>query len=118
MAINTQQVVTTVNEDGLNRCTLEVQVGIVNNSDEVWRIGPASAVVDRSRLNLSFAETWQTQPRTVAPDTGARVTFGALLAPPSLDPCPELEDLSRGTFGVTFIQRGDGSIQLRRTASL
>jgi hypothetical protein len=118
MAIDTQEVVTTVTEDGLNRCTFEVRAGIVNNSDEVWRIGPASAVVDRSRLNLSFVETWQVQPRLVAADSGVRVTFGALLAAPSLDPCPALEDLSRGTLGVNFVQRGNGSNQVRRTANL
>lgn len=115
IAVVDQRIVEEQTDDGRTRCMLEIDLDVTNESDDLWAFERATAVVDRSRMNLSIRSASR---RTYAPDFGGRMTLMAVIAPITDDPCPVLDDLDRGTLSIDFTRLAGEFGELRRTAQL
>ena len=115
IAVADQRIVEEQTDDGRTRCILEIDLEVTNESDELWAFERATAVVDRSRTNLSIRSASR---RTYAPDFGGQMTLMAVIAPITNAPCPALDDLGLGTLSIDFTRLAGEFGELRRTAQL
>lgn len=115
IAVDAQRIVEETTDDGRTRCILEVDVAVTNESDELWALERATAVIDRSRMNLTRTPASR---QTIGTDFSATVTLTAVIAPITTDPCPALDDLDRNTLTLYFARLGGEFGELSRSARL